>query len=156
MRSLEGLLRCLIPEDVEMLTRLDPALAAVSGDPGQLDRVLVNLALNAGDAMPLGGRLTIETSNVEIEPGHEFLYSDVEPGAYVLLAISDTGTGMDEEVAARAFEPFFTTKGGNGTGLGLATVYGIVTQSGGHIRVESTPALGTTFLIFLPQEEVPA
>jgi signal transduction histidine kinase len=153
--SLEGLLRCLIPEDVDVLTRLDPALAAVRGDPGQFDRVLVNLAVNAGDAMPFGGTLTIATSNIEIEPGHEFLYGDVEPGSYVLLAMSDTGLGMDEETASRAFEPFFTTKGGNGTGLGLATVFGIVIQSGGVVRVESTVGSGTTFRIFLPQEEVP-
>jgi two-component system, cell cycle sensor histidine kinase and response regulator CckA len=151
--SLEGLLRCLIPEDVDIVTRLDPALAAVRGDPGQLDRVLVNLALNAGDAMPFGGRLTIETSNVLIEPGHEFLHDEVDPGWYVLLAMSDTGVGMDDEIVSRVFEPFFTTKGGQGTGLGLATVFGIVTHAGGAVRVESALGEGTTFRIFLPQDE---
>jgi len=150
--SLEGLLRCLIPEDVDIVTRLDPALAAVRGDPGQLDRMLVNLALNAGDAMPFGGTLTVETSNLVIEPGHEFLYGEMDPGSYVLLAMTDTGVGMDAETLRRAFEPFFTTKGGHGTGLGLASVFGIVSQAGGAVRVESAVGDGTTFRIFLPQD----
>ena len=101
-------------------------------------------------------RKTAICARVTIEPGHEFLYSDVEPGSYVLLAMSDTGIGMEPELAARAFEPFFTTKGGNGTGLGLATVFGIVTQCGGRVRIESAAGVGTTLLVFLPQGEVSA
>jgi two-component system, cell cycle sensor histidine kinase and response regulator CckA len=147
VRDMENMLRRLIGEDIEMKTRLDASIAPVLADPGQLQQVLLNLCVNARDAMPKGGTLTIATGTAGNVEG-----DDVQAGAeYVMLAVSDTGIGMDEDTRSRVFEPFFTTKGSEkGTGLGLATVYGIVTQSGGAIRVESTPGQGTTFRVYLP------
>ncbi len=148
----ETLLRRLIGEDVRLLTVLRTDLRPVRVDPGQIDQVILNLAVNARDAMPHGGTLTLETSEVEREPAH----GEVPQSGYIVLAVSDTGTGITPEVQAHIFEPFFTTKGaGEGTGLGLSVVDGIVKQSGGHIAVDSTPGRGTTFRIYLPAVDEP-
>jgi PAS domain S-box-containing protein len=151
--DVESLLGPLIHEDIVLVQRLDPALAPVRADQCQLEQVLVNLAVNARDAMPTGGRLTLETRNVTLD-GESARALGLSPGAYVELATSDTGHGMDADTRARIFEPFFTTKEpGRGTGLGLSTVYGIVAQSGGAITVDSSPGAGARFRVYLPQAE---
>jgi len=150
--DMDRLLRRLIGEDVELISDLEPALGPVKADPVQLEQVLMNLAVNARDAMSRGGRLTIKTSNVELDLDYVRRHVGLEPGPYVLLSVTDTGRGMGPEVQAHLFEPFFTTKDkGKGTGLGLSTVYGIVKQTGGHIEVESAPGAGATFRVFLPR-----
>jgi len=154
--DLEKMLRRLIGEDIELLVQLDPALGMVSADPSQLEQVIVNLAVNARDAMPDGGRLTIETANVHLDETYARQHVDVLAGDYVQLALSDTGMGMDAATLAHMFEPFFTTKEvDKGTGLGLATVYGVVRQSGGSISVSSESGQGATFNIYLPRVAEP-
>ncbi len=152
MTETEKMLRCLIGADIELSTILQPGLGRVKVDPGQVEQVIMNLVVNARDAMPTGGCLTIQTHNTVLSALQVRHYPDLPPGPYTLLAVSDTGTGMDEATQARIFEPFFTTKEvGKGTGLGLATVFGIVKQSGGFIEVVSALGSGSTFRIYLPQ-----
>jgi CheY-like chemotaxis protein len=155
--SMSSLLRRLIGEHVELSTRTAPDLGQVEADPAQIEQVIMNLAVNARDAMPEGGRLEIETADVHVGPSEIRRHPVLEPGRYVVLAVTDTGCGMDGGTQERIFEPFFTTKDvGKGTGLGLAMVYGIVKQSGGHITVESEPDRGSRLTVFLPRVADPA
>ena len=149
---LEKLLRRLIPEDIEMDIRLDPQLENIKADPGQMEQVLMNLVINARDALPQGGKIQIRTEGVFLDQVYGQSHPGVEPGFYVKLTVSDNGVGMDQDTLERIFEPFFSTKGQDqGTGLGLATVHGIVKQHHGHITVSSSLGEGTTFEIYLPR-----
>ena len=155
--DMDRLLRRLIGADVELVTLLTPKVARVDGDRGQLEQMIVNLVVNARDAMPSGGKLVIETTLAAIGAGSADERRSLEPGPYVVLAVSDSGIGMDTETRARIFEPFFTTKGvGEGTGLGLSSVWGIVEQGGGRIFVQSEPGQGTSFTIYLPESRRPS
>jgi len=154
IEELISLLRRLIGEDIELTQALDSRLGMAKVDPGQFEQAIINLAVNARDAMPGGGKLSLATRNVRIGQGEKRWHPEARPGEYVVVEVSDTGKGMDETIQARIFEPFFTTKeAGKGTGLGLAMVYGFVKQSGGHIEVESVPGLGTIFRLYLPRSE---
>jgi two-component system cell cycle sensor histidine kinase/response regulator CckA len=152
--DMDKMLRRLIGENIEIMIARDPSPARVKADPGQIEQILMNLAVNARDAMPQGGKIFINTADVQVDESYVRRHRYFKPGRYVTLTFSDTGHGMDQETRARIFEPFFTTKEiGKGTGLGLSTVYGIVKQNEGYIRVYSEPGKGCTFKIFLPQVE---
>jgi two-component system, cell cycle sensor histidine kinase and response regulator CckA len=154
--GLEQMLGRVLGSSIRIVTQLDAGLGAVNADPGQIEQVVMNLALNARDAMPEGGKLRIETCNATLDGAYMKQHGATEPGEYVMIAVRDTGTGMDRGTQARIFEPFFTTKeSGEGTGLGLAMVYGIIKQSGGYVWVYSEPGHGTTFKIYLPRVDDP-
>jgi PAS domain S-box-containing protein len=152
--AMERLLRRVISEDIAVESMLDPQLWTMRADPSQIEQILVNLIVNARDAMPTGGRIMVKTTNAELATSYAQRREEVEPGEYVMLAISDTGIGMDRDTQARIFEPFFTTKGPDkGTGLGLSTVFGIVKQMGGHVYVYSEPGQGSTFKVYFPRAD---
>ena len=154
IKAMHPLLRRVIREDIECAMELDPLLSRVEADPHQIEQVLLNLVVNAGDAMESGGRIVIETKDVVLDGEYARLHPDSEPGSYVMLAVSDNGAGIEPGIRARIFEPFFTTKpAGKGTGLGLSMVYGISRQSGGHVTCDSEPGMGTTFRVYLPSSE---
>ncbi|WP_246523194.1 ATP-binding protein [Gemmata palustris] len=150
LRDVGGMVRRLLGSHIEFATDTDPLLGSVMADPTQLTQVVMNLALNARDAMPRGGRLTVRTTDLRLDEGAAPPVPGLKPGRYAVLEMTDTGTGMTDEVKSKVFEPFFTTKGSHGTGLGLSTVYGIVRQSGGDIDVASTVGRGSTFHVYLP------
>jgi signal transduction histidine kinase len=152
--DINQMLRRLVSENIDLITILAPGLGRIKADPGQTEQIIMNLVVNACDAMPQGGKLTIKTTNVDLDEDYASRHIGLEPGSYVKLTIGDTGVGMDVETQTHIFEPFFTTKAkGKGTGLGLATVYGIVQQNEGYISVSSEPGQGTTFQIYLPRLE---